>query len=56
MCDIDGDLDDMAAKYAETVFGEMSDKWKDAPLGESEEYNELAEGLFAKSIEDTIYD
>ena len=48
MCDIDGDLDDMAAKYAETVFG--------APLGESEEYNELAEGLFAKSIEDTIYD
>ena len=56
VCDIDGDLDDMAAKYAETVFGEMSDKWKDAPLGESEEYNELAEGLFTKSIEDTIYD
>ena len=56
VCDTDGDLDDMAAEYAETVFSEMSDKWKDAPLGESEEYNELAEGLFTKSIEDTIYD
>ena len=56
VCDTDGDLDDMAAEYAEAVFGEMSDKWKDAPLGELEEYSESAEGLFAESIEDTIYD
>ena len=56
VCDTDGDLDDMAAEYAEAVFSEMSDKWKDAPLGEFEEYNKPAEGLFAESIEDTIYD
>ena len=56
VCDTDSDLDDMAAEYAEAVFSEMSDKWKDAPLGEFEEYNKPAEGLFAESIEDTIYD
>ena len=39
VCDTDYDLDDMAAKYSETVFGEISEKWKDAPLGESEEYS-----------------
>ena len=56
VCDTDYDLDDMAAKYSETVFGEISEKWKDAPLGEFEEYSQSAEGLFAESIEDTIYD
>ena len=56
VCDTDGDLDDMAAEYAEAVFSEMSDKWKDAPLDESEEYSEPAEGLFAESVEDTVYD
>ena len=55
VCDTDGDLDDMAAEYAEAVFSEISDKWKDMPLGELEEYSESAEGLFAESIEDTIY-
>lgn len=39
VCDTDYDLDDMAAKYAETVFSEISEKWKDAPLSESEEYS-----------------
>ena len=39
VCDIDYDLDDMVAKYSETVFGEISEKWKDTPLGESEEYS-----------------
>lgn len=38
-CDTDGDIDDIAEKYAETVFGEISEKWKDAPLGEFEEYS-----------------
>ena len=42
VCDTDGDLDDMAAEYAEAVFSEMSDKWKDAPLGELEEYSDSA--------------
>jgi len=49
------DPDDMSAKYAETVFREICGRWKDAPTGESDDYSEPAERIFAESLEDTAY-
>ena len=54
-CDTADDPADMSAKYAETVFGDMAGKWKDAPVGESDIYSEPAEKMFAESVDDTAY-
>lgn len=46
---------DIAKEYADKVFRRLAEEWKDAPTGEAEDYSEIAENLFAKGIEDTVY-
>lgn len=46
---------DIAKKYVDTAFNGFVETWKDAPLGEAEDYNEIAEKAFSKSLDDTVY-